>query len=123
MVVQPLSRVQLLVTPWTVAHQALLSMGFPRQEYWSGIAISFSRGSSHPGIKPPAPALQVDSLPLRHQGSQKLFQPSKSDFRKCLFQLKKTCVQDGEHMYNFFKLKLKKKKKRLEKAATMSELS
>ena len=32
-----LSRVQLSVTPWTVAHQAPLSMGFPRQEYWSGV--------------------------------------------------------------------------------------
>ena len=89
MVIQSLSHVQLLVTPWTAAHQDLLSMGFPRQEYWSGIAISFSRGSSHPGIKPPAPTLQVDSLLLRHQESQKLFQPNKSDFRKCLFQLKK----------------------------------
>ena len=35
-VVQLLSCVQLFVTPWTVAHQAPLSMGFPRQEYWSG---------------------------------------------------------------------------------------
>ena len=33
----PFSRVQLFVTPWTVAHQAPLSMGFPRQEYWSGL--------------------------------------------------------------------------------------
>jgi len=38
--------VQLIVMPWTVAHQAPLSMGFPRQEYWSRIAISFSRESS-----------------------------------------------------------------------------
>ena len=35
-----------LAIPWTVAHQAPLSMGFSRQEYWSGFAISFSRGSS-----------------------------------------------------------------------------
>ena len=33
-----LSHVQLVVTPWTVAHQAALSMGFSRQEYWSGLA-------------------------------------------------------------------------------------
>ena len=33
-------------TPWTVAHQAPLSMEFSRQEYWSGVAISHSRGSS-----------------------------------------------------------------------------
>ena len=40
------SRVQLFVTPWTVAHQVRLSIGLPRQEYWS--AISFSRGFSRP---------------------------------------------------------------------------
>ena len=36
------------VTPWTAVHQAPLSMRFPRQEYWSAFAISFSRGSSQP---------------------------------------------------------------------------
>ena len=43
--VKSLSHVQLFATPWTVAYQALPSMGFSRQEYWSGFAISFSRGS------------------------------------------------------------------------------
>ena len=43
-----LSHVQLFVTPWTIAYQALLSMGFSRQEYWSGVALSFSRGFSSP---------------------------------------------------------------------------
>ena len=43
-----LSCVWLLATPWTVACQGPLSMGFPRQEYCSGFAISFSRGSSWP---------------------------------------------------------------------------
>ena len=38
--------VQLIVMPWILAHQAPLSMGFPRQEYWSRNAISFCRGSS-----------------------------------------------------------------------------
>ena len=41
--VKSLSRVRLLVTPWTAAHQAPPSMGFSRQEYWSGGAIAFSR--------------------------------------------------------------------------------
>ena len=41
-----------LVTPWTVAHQTPLSMGFSRQEILKWAAISFSRGSSWPGIKP-----------------------------------------------------------------------
>ena len=37
--------------PWTVAHQALLSMGFPRQEYWRGLPFPTSRDPSDPGIK------------------------------------------------------------------------
>ena len=37
--VKPLSRVRLLVTPWTTAHQAPPSMGFPRQEHWSGVPL------------------------------------------------------------------------------------
>ena len=41
--VKSLSRVRLLATPWTTAYQAPLSMGFSRQEYWSGGAIAFSR--------------------------------------------------------------------------------
>ena len=52
-IVQSLSHVS--ETPWTVAHQAPLSMGFPRKEYW-WVAISFSRGSSRPGIKLMFPA-------------------------------------------------------------------
>ena len=42
------SHVQLFATPWTVARQAPLSMGFSKQEYWSGVSMSFSRGSSRP---------------------------------------------------------------------------
>ena len=61
------SRVQLFLTPGTVAHQAPLSMRFSRQEYWSGLPFPPSGDFPDPGIKPafPAsPALQVDSLPL-----------------------------------------------------------
>ena len=47
-----LSHVWLFATPWTVTHQAPVSMELSRQEYWSGLAISFSRGSFHPGIEP-----------------------------------------------------------------------
>ena len=46
------SRVQLFVTLWTVACQAPLSMGFPRQEYWSGLPCSPSGELPNPGIKP-----------------------------------------------------------------------
>ena len=51
-----------IVTPWTVAHQAPLSMGFSRQEYWSGLPFPFPGDLPDPGIKPRSPALQADSL-------------------------------------------------------------
>ena len=57
MLVLGLSRyVQLHATPWTVAHQAPLSMGFPRQEQWRGL-LFLSLGSSQAGIEPTSPAL------------------------------------------------------------------
>ena len=46
MKVKLLSRVQLFATPWTIAYQAPPSMGFPRQEYWSGGAIALSTKAS-----------------------------------------------------------------------------
>ena len=64
--------VRLLVIVWTVAHQASLSMGFSRQEYWSGLPFPSSGDLPDPGIErksPAASALQGDSLPLSHQGS------------------------------------------------------
>ena len=45
------------VTLWTVAHQAPLSMGFPRQEYWSGLPFPSPGDHPAPGIKPTSPAL------------------------------------------------------------------
>jgi len=60
------------VTSWAAAHQAPLSMGFPRQEYWSGLPYLPTGDLHDPGIKPASPAspaLQADSLPLSHQGS------------------------------------------------------
>ena len=50
-------------TPWTVARQAPLSMGFSRQEYWSGLPFPSPGDLSNSGIKPRSPALQVDSSP------------------------------------------------------------
>ena len=52
-----------LVTPWTVARQAPLSVGFSRQEYWSGLPFPSPGDLPDPGIKPRSPALQADSLP------------------------------------------------------------
>ena len=58
------SHVWIFATLWTVAHQAPLSMGFSRQEYWSGLLCPPPRDLPNPGIKPGSPALQADSLPL-----------------------------------------------------------
>ena len=63
---QSLSCVQPLVTPWTVAHQACLSMGFSRQEYWSRLSFPTPGCLLDPGIKPESlvsPSLAGDSLP------------------------------------------------------------
>jgi len=51
-----------LATPWTVAHQAPLSMGFPWQEYWSRLSFASPRDLPDPIIKPGSPALQVATL-------------------------------------------------------------
>ena len=61
-VCQLLSHVQLFVTPWIVACQAPLSMGFSRQEYWSGQPFPAPGNLPDSGIKPGSPALQKDSL-------------------------------------------------------------
>ena len=63
-----LSFIQLFATPWTVAHQAPLSMEFSRQEYWSELPSATPGDLSNPGIKPLSPALQVDSLPSEPLG-------------------------------------------------------
>ena len=51
-IVQLLSYVRLFVTPWTVAHQVPLSVGFPRQEYWSKLSFPSPEDLPDPGIKP-----------------------------------------------------------------------
>ena len=63
------SRVQLCVTPWTAACQAPLSMGFSRQEHWSGLPCPPPRDLPDPGTKPRSSTLQADSLLLSHQGN------------------------------------------------------
>ena len=57
--------------PWTIAHQAPLSMGFSRQEYWSGLSCPLLRDLPNPGIKPRSPTLQGDSLPAEPPGKPK----------------------------------------------------
>ena len=61
-IVKSLSRVRLFATSWTVAYQAPLSMGFSRQERWSGLPFPSPGDPLDPGIKPRSPALQADAL-------------------------------------------------------------
>ena len=66
--VKLLSHVRLFVTPWTAVYQAPPSMGFSRQEYWSGLPFSSPRDLPHPGIESGSPALQTNSLPSEPPG-------------------------------------------------------
>ena len=66
------THVQLFAILWTVACQSPLSVGFSRKVYWSGLPFPSPGDLSDPGIElmsPATPALQVDSLPLGHQGN------------------------------------------------------
>ena len=60
--VKSLSHVQLFAAPWTVAYQASPSMGFSRQEYWSGLPFPSPGDLPDPGIEPRSPALEADAL-------------------------------------------------------------
>ena len=67
-----LQGVQLFATPWTVARQAPLSMGFLKQVYWSGFPVPAPGDLPDPGIEPASPvspALQADPFPLSHRES------------------------------------------------------
>ena len=57
-----------LAISWTVAYQAHLSMGFSRQEYWSGLPFPPPGGLPNPAIEPGSAALQADSLPSEPPG-------------------------------------------------------
>ena len=57
-----------LLTSWTVVHQASLSMGFSKQEYWSRLSLPSPGDLPDPGIKPTSPALQANSLPTEPSG-------------------------------------------------------
>ena len=57
--------------PWTEAHQAPLSMGFSRQQYWSGVPFPFPEVLPNTGIEPRSPALQADTLSSESPGKPK----------------------------------------------------
>ena len=66
--VKSLSRVRLFANPWTVAHQAPLSMGLSRQEYWSGLPFPPPGDLTNQRIEPRSPALQEDPSPSEPPG-------------------------------------------------------
>ena len=103
--VKLLSRVQLFATPWTVAHQAPLSMGSSRQEYWSGLPFP------SPGIFP-TQGLNLGLLhcrqtpyPLSHQGSILGHKTSLSKFKR--IEIISRIFSD----YSFMKLESNHRKK------------
>ena len=83
--VKPLSRVRLFGTPWTVAYQAPLSMGFSRQECWSGLPFPSPGDLPDPGIEPGSPTLQADALLSEPPGKP----------RSIILQLKKRIFELG----------------------------
>ena len=68
--VKSLNCVRLFATPWTVAYQAPPSMGFSRQEYWSGLPFPSPGDLPDPGTEPWSPALRADTLTSEPQGNQ-----------------------------------------------------
>ena len=67
-----LNCVRLFATPWTIAYQAHPSMGFFRQEYWSGFSFPSPGDLPDEGIKPGSPTLQADALPPEPPGKSLL---------------------------------------------------
>ena len=67
--VKSLSRVQLFATPWTVSYQAPPSMGFSRQEHWSGLPFPSPGDLPDLGIEPGSPVLQAHALPPEPPGT------------------------------------------------------
>ena len=66
-------RVRLFVTPWTGAYQAPLSIGFSRQEYWSGLPFPSPGDLPDLGIEPRSSALQADALPSEPPGKFRIY--------------------------------------------------
>ena len=66
--VKSLSRFRLFATAWTIAYQASPSLGFSRQEYWSGLQFPSPGDLPDPGIEPGSPTLRADALPSEPPG-------------------------------------------------------
>ena len=82
--VKSLSRIRLSATPWTVAYQAPASMGFSRQEYWSGLPFPSPGDLPDPGIEPWSPSLQGDALTSQPPGKP-FKQQRDPSFSQCIW--------------------------------------
>ena len=69
------SRVQLFATPWSVAYQAPPSMGFSRQEYWSGLPFPSPGDLPDPGMEPRSPAFHAEALTSEPPGKSNTTKP------------------------------------------------
>ena len=98
-----------LATPWTVAHQAPLSMGFSRQEYWSGFPFPSPGDRPNTGLEPGSLTLQADSLPTKLGGKHK----------NLLVLINSVKLQDTKYVYNnllcFYTLTMKYLKRKSRK--------
>ena len=103
-ILKSLSHVQLSATPWTMAYQAPLSIGFSRQGYWSGLPFTSPGYIPHLGIKTRSPSLQADALPSEPPGKSQIYKlPALRDF--CLLRLfwPKFCNQLTSIVVAYFK--------------------
>ena len=83
-------------TPWTVAYHAPPSIGFSRQEYWSGLPFPFPEDLPNPGIKPGSPALESDALPSESpaKSQQQTKQKYKPTHQQTRYHLTQPCASE-----------------------------
>ena len=94
MKVKSLSGIQLFATPWTVACQVPPSMGFSRQEYWSGLPFPSSGDLPDSGIEPGSPVLLADALPSEP--------PGKSGHEEGVVEIRHAKINDGTtHLFSY----------------------
>ena len=119
-ILQSLSCIWFFVIPCTVAHQALLSTEFSRQEYWSGLPFPFSGDFPDLGIEPESPALQAGSLLSEPPGKAVLRTAHNLKLITCLFL--GFFIDYFHTMLHFRKLQLQKGKQQIRGVANKQTL-
>ena len=95
--VESLCGVPLFVTPWTVAYQAPLSMGFSSQDHWSGLPFPSPGDLPDPGIEPRSPALQTGALPSEPPNNKTISFEKKIQMIFCNLGLGKNFSENTNH--------------------------